>query len=874
MTLCAAQEQFSFTRDACLADNRNKNATRCGASMGIQATHESAFHFIARSIELSHHPNNVSLWLELDDTTRDDRRMTIMSIASKKKDPRGLSVCDQLGIDFQIDQQRDALIVVFRTADAFVEPCQSMRVGLNQTRGLTHILVNLQDRNQQVFVNGTSRAVSHQRFDFNRWNAANLSLLSYPNLPSSVWKGVLYQLTFVSDARDAHDLIREGLPAAVPYSRDVTFVIYEDAEQVAGSHENDWYREEAPLEDASRIVLPYSSTNLAVQEFQRDHNVIVSKPLPRVFYYLVSLPAMGRLYQADGSLIERTMSPYSLIPVESGELIYIPPLDEHSGDAEFTSFEYCVWSDATLFHSRQCEAISTASIRVISVNDPPMALSVDKVVLREGTKQRIQLKGLDKDIGDSIRRFQITTPPKFGRLHLSVSSFRSDGLLHGTPLRLFNNTVACDDEDGSIYIDYSLFSDQTGLPVVHGNGGIQDTFSFRVQDQGGLWSNEEPVSIRILSALTGNSTTSIVQQGFGDENNIILYGSDNSGYGRRISLFVDSVDTQGQLLGPTGRVEAGQLLDGVSNQFPYQQGFAFTFIPSIEMCQGKIEANATFLFRVVAFADNSTEIASTSDGFSHNIQVLCQLDQLSLTTPEGVITVRESSLHKVTNEYCSGSNSSSQECSFAKINGISIGSSGFRSRKATVTVGISHGFISFRKASWVYTELLHGRRSMGWGNVTFRAFPEDLTDILTNLEYQSHKAGEANLQISIVFGNCSTEVLQASEASFWTPTCQLLQNTIRIDVKADPDKYKAKNLVAGGFPWPVLACMFVYPLLYFWWIQRKSAAAKQFEKEFDLKWIQHKDEHGMFYYEDTFNGTTTWQAPIGEEFKPWEDPEA
>jgi hypothetical protein len=859
---------------------RNKNTTSCDASMGIHASDNDtqAFHMHSNGkldSLLSSNSLSIELWLELDTATPEERK-TIMTIVGKKN-PQGLSICDQQGIDFQLHQQRDSFLITYRTADQFVEPCQSIRVGFNPTQGMTHFLVTLTDNSQAVFINGTSASLSRQRFSLKSWSSTKLTFLGYPQSDSSVWKGILHQMTLISGySPNANDLLRQGLPASVPLSQDAAFVIHEDAEDVPGSHENDWYRTEAPLEDTGRIVLPYSSKNIVVRELQTDHNVTAPMPLPRVYFYLVTLPTVGRLYQANGNPIKSPSSQFSLISVESpiGELIYVPPLDQHSEDAAMTSFEFCVWSDATLFHSRQCEVISTATIRVLSVNDPPIALSVKEVILYEGSQNRIKLSGFDKDIGDSIRNFEITKPPKYGRLHLSVSSFRDDELRHGAPLNSLTNTVGSNDDAESIYIDYDLLSEKPVLPVVHGNEGAQDSFSFRVQDQGGLWSTDEVVSIRVLSGLSGNSTTSVIQQGESNEESIVVYGTDNSRLKRRISLFVDSVDTQGQLFGPTGQIEAGQLLNDMIDAFPYENGFAFTFNPSLEMCHGKTSANATFLFRVVAFAGNSSEIASTSDGFSHKIHVLCQLDQLSLTLPEETINVQESSLHKMTNATCSGSQNSNEDCSLVAINGISIGSSGFRSRKATVIVDIPHGFITLKEAGWKYTELVHGRRSMARGNVTFRAFPEDMTLIFSNLEYQNHQAGETNLQIAIVFGDCPVDVLSTPEASFWTPTCQLLRKTIRIHVHADPNKYKAKQVVAGAFPWPVLICMFVYPILYFWWIQRKSDAGKQFEIESDVVWIQHRDADGTFYYENTITDTVTWMAPVGEQCKPWVDPEA
>jgi hypothetical protein len=35
--------------------------------------------------------------------------------------------------------------------------------------------------------------------------------------------------------------------------------------------------------------------------------------------------------------------------------------------------------------------------------------------------------------------------------------------------------------------------------------------------------------------------------------------------------------------------------------------------------------------------------------------------------------------------------------------------------------------------------------------------------------------------------------------------------------------------------------------------------------------VQHEDEHGMFYYEDTLDGTVRWDLPTGEDFVRYED---
>ena len=63
--------------------------------------------------------------------------------------------------------------------------------------------------------------------------------------------------------------------------------------------------------------------------------------------------------------------------------------------------------------------------------------------------------------------------------------------------------------------------------------------------------------------------------------------------------------------------------------------------------------------------------------------------------------------------------------------------------------------------------------------------------------------------------------------------------------------------------------MFVRAVLYFWWIQTISHARMQMEAQHHVRWVQHIDAYGTFYYEDTASDTVTWTAPVGEEYIPW-----
>ena len=66
--------------------------------------------------------------------------------------------------------------------------------------------------------------------------------------------------------------------------------------------------------------------------------------------------------------------------------------------------------------------------------------------------------------------------------------------------------------------------------------------------------------------------------------------------------------------------------------------------------------------------------------------------------------------------------------------------------------------------------------------------------------------------------------------------------------------------------------MLISPILSFLSIQSKSSrAAKRVEAGCDAEWIQHQNDDGMFYYEDTTNGTTTWLTPVDEDRIAWAD---
>jgi hypothetical protein len=90
-----------------------------------------------------------------------------------------------------------------------------------------------------------------------------------------------------------------------------------------------------------------------------------------------------------------------------------------------------------------------------------------------------------------------------------------------------------------------------------------------------------------------------------------------------------------------------------------------------------------------------------------------------------------------------------------------------------------------------------------------------------------------------------------------------------------------------GFPWQILFCMLGYPALYYMLVQSEALWELQWgddetvtspddNDELDGNkpdWIQHKNDAGDIFYENTANGTVTWTAPVGERYIRWRDNE-
>lgn len=905
---CFPVATYAFTKAACKGNvfechgregikplhrlKRNIDVTTCDKSMGVTVIggNESTVAFFPDSSvsdiidDLSNEAKGVSMEIWFRPASSDGKKHSILTIGSKNMTSGlGLSICDQEGFDFQISQRDAGLEITFRTSDPFIEPCQVTRLTelphLEYDK-LTHLVVSLGNHHQQVFLNAHPSAVLRQHFsdDLQHWSKGYFIHVAGYAREQSLWSGTLYLIKFLSgilSRNETKSLISDGLPPSAPYAIPSEAIVNEDAEDVAGSHSVEWYAAEAPIDDTSRIRLRYWSINKDVQHLQEILNLEPKRVLQSPIFYVKAVPVKGQLLQENGSpLRANDLVPSGLIQVHSviGELVYIPPFNMHSDSTNtvsgFASFSFCV-SEVLIFDSLKCEA-AVFTIHVTPVNDPPLASAVDHVSLMEGNVTlnlpKILLTGTDVDVDDSIRFIEISRPPAYGDLILSVSTFRTDRLLHGIPLRDLDYIVPSHDP---VFVNYIWRPDGRG-PVVTGNGA-QDTFHFRVQDSKGLWSAEERVEIMIQSAL-GASFASVVDfiEDSKEDGNVTWHVFDKSGYMRQLGVLLDSIPAlkYGNLVHVKTKehLVTGSLLYGTPSKFA-SDDFSLTFYPSAEICTGYQEfdegvAQAQVKFRVVAFAPGRNDsIISVSEAFVQDIRVLCSDRKVVLTVPVEQLKLKENSLHRAgsgyyrncTTESCHGKRNSWM----AVIHGINVTGTTKQSRSVLVTVLPGKGYLTFNSESWSKVKKITGRRAVASGNVTFLALEDDLNNIFSDLLFESNTLGSDRIEFHLTYPR-----------SKGTGECQVLHSFIEVYVEADQEKYSAKDIFGHFVPWQILFCLLGYPCAYYAFVRLEviaegSAEIDHADESLDRAlWIRHKTEDGETYYENTETGEVTWQGPL------------
>lgn len=810
---------------------------------------------------------------------------------------------------------------------------------------------------------------------------AELHLLSYPvadNDIGSTWlpltEGITaYQFAAYEGTLNSTQvlgLIGRGLPPSPPYALNSTVTINEDAERVAGSHygsgsvgddaELDWYlsRPRLPSDDVESIRLPIGSVDDDIRSFQEsllsetadDFELATNLTRPQRFVYVVEIPAVGCLYRPDGMPVadaavgcvdgnaalanvgrirtnNEEASALYLVTDDPPALVYVPPLNEHSpmspSPASFARFTYCV-SEVPVFDRRRCPSTGSVEIVILPVNDPPIATRppVEALVVCEGGTiapplPKLLLTGTDVDKGDTIQRVQITDPPKRGYLALSVSSFRTDGLRHGTPLSDLNYTVPTSFSD-PVYVTYvwdtAAAAASRSQQVIVKDRSATDSFRFRVADRFGTWSSEEEARVVILSSLTASAEERVVVK---EDSSMGMtmkwHGNDTSKYRRDIGYFVEAAppaETGVFVYGSSRkRVIPGNVLS-YAEAFPYSKGLDLTFIPSPNYCTGlpsSANNNTTGLvlrFRTVAFAPNTgpeeSAVSSVSDTREQKLFVHCVIDALELVGPTELdFSISALTLAGAARDPClaselhylnstTGADPFSSCKSVARINGIQVSTKDTDSSvSAQVTIFTEAGYLTFNPAYWNSTTPLHGRRALNKGSVSFSASPSDLTNVLSDLVYQSFLPGNGTIGIVIKYGDCSAfdSVGSRDSVSLKSTECQVLRHDILVAVVPDDTIEEMPSQLVSGFPWQVVFCMLGYPAIYYAFVRlaayaKGAAAAAADGDDCTVEdravetpaWIEYlSDDTGDYYYENTDTGEVTWLAPVGEPFVPWEE---
>jgi hypothetical protein len=929
---------YDFTRDDCfnktfsnsgalfLDLQRSENTTTCSPGLGVESI--VSFSTPGDGVEylntngtsigslLDYFQSNVSgitfeLWIKPLDESSDSRLRPILTFGvavaantTTSLGTPGLTECDDQQMDFQLNQHGDSLEMIYHTSDANFEPCHRFRlVNMPLRLGqINHVVVALRDNHQQIFINGESSIILSEPFDnkLGHWNRQDgMHFFSYPK--RSPWYGHLYRFSIydsVLDASKVQSLLAGGLPRSRPYALTKTLTMYEDAEILPGSHNTEWYKNARNFEKDGNpeIALTIGSVDVEVNSLLRELNVTQDLPR-RSFLYITKLPDRGTLHQVDGTSILSDASA-SVVPVVEESVVFLPVHNQYSDlpGSSYASFDYCV-TDHEIFTPIQCES-ETISIVVDPVNDPPSAMSFPEVVLvQEGVSevqgQVIELSGVDIDDGDHISTVQITTLPRLGYLILSVSTFRGDGLLHGTLLSELNNTL----QDQVAYLEYRF----DGADQVVQDGSVMDSFDFRVSDSSGAWSEEKRVAVQVVPGVRALPSTSFNL--LEDTIQIIeFHGRDASGLRRKIGYFIESVPAEGEgRLYESGNelVKAGTMLS-TSEEYPYDNGGNITFEPAPSYCTTHPSQNVTIGYRIVALVGE--RVTSSTSVKEMVLHINCVIDPLVLNGPETAYSIQ--TFEGLSDDPCSGyafneSEIDADSCpSAAIISGIQVTSQDVHSEEALVSISANYGLLTLNRNFWNSLTPVSDQEEVR-PTIIFYALPKNLNSILSYLHFQSDVPGEDAVRIAIHYGNCSFD---GSTLHTIPPgsDCQILTHTIPIEVR-EISSVSAESYVFRTFQWRPLP--FTFLLLLFikvkGKVKEKFAKPEVYEVEKDkdelykaeedpsveqtletegssisCRWIQFYDaESGFYFYQNGEDGEVTWDPPLDEEFIPAEEEE-
>ncbi|GKY91277.1 hypothetical protein MPSEU_000100200 [Mayamaea pseudoterrestris] len=920
---CAKGSFAAFHPSSMFELNRNFNLTACTPTLGIMSNFAPAdANSIADEMLISNWtvdeilPAMASIrgalsfeiWIKPGDTVMsDDELRPIMSIAQQGTDevPLDLSVCSKYHLDFLLGMRSNYLEVYYRATSAVLEPCRLIRFEtLLEPHRLAHVVISLENEKQQLFVNGQGPVGNSDIFasDLTQWHFDyRLMLLNNPSFLSTPWQGTIYQLSISSRSVtmvDVQKSLQQGLRWTPPYALNYSVNLHEDAESPPGSHAPEWYEQSPAAGEARPIKLMIGSISRDVHELLASAGLAPATPLPPIYTYITGLPDKGCLYRTNGYklgcanetahgslLLAGAVDDYLL------EVVYIPPLNLYSSSPHdaFTTIYYCV-SETLLADGIHC---MSAAIRIIilSANDPPVAMTTHRVSVHEGFETldtpNILLSGTDVDFYDEISLVQITIPPKHGYLILSVGSFRLDGLVHGVKLSDLNYTVSGTDLVAVKYIYQPI----DAMPTVR-DDEVTDSFQFRVADRQGVWSGDDTVMIKVVSAVAASSEVAVpIEEDSTASMNLRWLANDTSGYNRRLRFLIESLpptETGTLFDSLTGRIILQGTLAGQVLEYPYQDGAYFTFVPALNYCNSQaMNASLSTTFRAVAFND-AQRVVSASARHEQHLLVKCHIDALVAKIPTKDVSARVIRLPKSVDTLCYGHVYNSDVASISMcddkaifFNGIEIESRDDDSQVVCVSITTRIGFVSFNSHAWDLTLPIHGRRSLT-RNTTFYAMAGDLSIIFANLQYQAFDSGIDKIDIMLQYGSCRDATrLSVAPQPLENSNCQIIRRQITVHAAASSEARWPNEQIAVNFPWQMLLCWFGYPALYYvyvrlsgHWIVGKSGDCDGddvtlTEGEAPPMWIQYMSEEGDYYYENTDTHAVTWLAPVGERFIPW-----
>ena len=205
-------------------------------------------------------------------------------------------------------------------------------------------------------------------------------------------------------------------------------------------------------------------------------------------------------------------------------------------------------------------------------------------------------------------------------------------------------------------------------------------------------------------------------------------------------------------------------------------GTVLTFVPALDYCNTHNDSVALVQFRVVAFGGQDNDrVVSTSPLVTQEIHVECKRDMLALSVPDKEHHVIQQTFSGMTSEQCRADESSCE--GVLTIEDINVTSIDLHNATALMIVECSDdAFVTFNEEHWNKTVPLYGRREVSGGQSLFRASPVDLTDILSNLRFQSLEAGSQWLNITTQYGD-------GCESVEIVGRCQVLSRSIRIEVR-------------------------------------------------------------------------------------------